>query len=118
MTLPPVDDPSGFDEAVLDRATALGRRDGLVGQRRNIVLEGFAQEILRRQAAPAGQILGAAFRQCYAAGHRHGAEVRRENDVRRRRAEAPILSLLPGLEKAAPFRLLPGAPSWTAASPA
>ncbi|WP_157985703.1 hypothetical protein [Teichococcus vastitatis] len=113
MSFPPVADPVSFDESTLDRATALGRRDGLVGQRRDIVLEGFVQDVLGQQISPADHILGAAFRHCYAAGHRHGAEVRRENEARRRRAEAPILSLVPGSQNPIPFRLLPSASAWT-----
>jgi hypothetical protein len=113
MTLAPAPSMT-FDETLLDRAAALGRRDGLVGHRRDIALEGFVTTALAAQDDAACRILSAALRQCYAAGHRHGADVQRENAARRRRAEAPILSLLPGLGDGQPFRLLPGAPSWAA----
>ncbi|MFC3126163.1 hypothetical protein ACFOD4_13930 [Pseudoroseomonas globiformis] len=103
---------TAFNETMLDHAAALGRRDGLMGQRRDVLQEGFAADALAETAGVAlAGLLGAALRQCYAAGHCHGAEVRRENEARRRRREAPILCLLPGsgLPRPQPFQLLPGA---------
>ncbi|WBV45554.1 hypothetical protein [Pseudoroseomonas cervicalis] len=77
----------GTAEALLQRATALGRRDGLAGPAdRPAELPGWRQAELLRRLGPGAvpPLLLLALRQCYAAGHRHGSDVRRES--RRRRA--------------------------------
>lgn len=92
MTEPsPLTSPPGFAEgtaeALLQRAAALGRRDGLAGPGdRAPELPGWRQAELLRPLAPTPvpPLLLLALRQCYAAGHRHGSDVRRES--RRRRA--------------------------------
>jgi hypothetical protein len=65
---------------LLSRASAQGRRDGLAG-RGPRAFPGFP---LPWPAPPA--LLLAGFGQCYAAGLRHGQEVRQEQARRRARA--------------------------------
>ncbi|MDJ0390344.1 hypothetical protein QMO56_19715 [Roseomonas sp. E05] len=80
----PALDWEGLAEALLQRAVTLGRRDGLQGQHRDIT---GAASLPGMQEMPLPDVLLAAMRHCYAAGHVHGADVRREG--RRRRAEQP-----------------------------
>jgi hypothetical protein len=90
-------------EAAMAQAAALGRRDGLQGGYRNFMLQpaGAGLDLLDdRQQHQAwlpqelaqGPVLLAAVQHCYAAGHAHGTDVRRENQERRRRAELPVQS--------------------------
>jgi len=74
-------------ETLLRRAVALGRRDGLKGQHRDVAAAGAAHLPLL-QEMPLPDFLLTALRQCYAAGHAHGADVRREGQ-RRRVGQAP-----------------------------
>lgn len=95
--IPPVPDRA---EAALAQAAALGRRDGLAGACRQfrlrqtrdgmVLLEDDQEQ--HRTWLPLAQspVLLAALRHCYAAGHAHGADVRRENEARRRSGQAPI----------------------------
>ncbi|MCQ4161699.1 hypothetical protein NON00_17430 [Roseomonas sp. GC11] len=68
--------------ALLDRAAALGRRDGLEGI--EDVPDWPEAELLRPLplAGKPPRLLLLALRHCYVAGHRHGSDVRRENDRR------------------------------------
>ncbi|MDQ1077545.1 hypothetical protein [Pseudoroseomonas cervicalis] len=70
-------------EALLRRAVALGRRDGLAGpeDRPAWPRAALLRPLGTAEAAP--PLLLLALRQCYAAGHRHGSDVRREKARRR-----------------------------------
>lgn len=103
-------DPYGWEapmEAVLARAAAQGRRDGLC-RAEGVTVEPHEAEAALDGAgldgtglegaglpAPLHPLLRIAVRHCYAAGHRHGAEVRRENDRRLARQEPPLGGLAP-----------------------
>lgn len=80
----PALDWEGLAEALLQRAVALGRRDGLQGQHRDIASVAGLPGL---QDMPVPDVLLAAMRHCYRAGHVHGADVRREGC--RRRAGRP-----------------------------
>jgi hypothetical protein len=83
-------------EAAMAKAAALGRRDGMTGQSRDFALlehgVGMAVIDTKRQEAMPGaplawqhsRLMLAAVRQCYAAGHHHGGDVRLEKERRRR----------------------------------
>lgn len=77
-------DWEGMADTLLHRAVALGRRDGLEGQHRDITR---AAGLPGLSDMPLPDVLLAAMRHCYAAGHVHGADVRQEGH--RRRAARP-----------------------------
>lgn len=90
-SLPPSASIQPLADHVLSRAAALGRRDGLEGQPGDLHGEMLDSNLglLARQATAAlgaggieRQLLLMAIRQCYAAGHAHGADVRRQNTRR------------------------------------
>ncbi|MXP65599.1 hypothetical protein E0493_19815 [Roseomonas sp. M0104] len=86
----PALDWEGLAEALLQRAVALGRRDGLQGQFRDIA---GAAGLPGLQAVPVPDVLLAAMRHCYTAGHAHGADVRREGHRRRAARPSPSLAV-------------------------
>ncbi|MFC4167946.1 hypothetical protein [Teichococcus aestuarii] len=82
-------------QALLAHAAAQGRRDGLSSKdpqdsARWQTLEMPAPSDLPAELRAFMQI---ALWHCYTTGHRHGAEVRRENDRRLSRQEPPLASL-------------------------
>lgn len=81
----------GTLQALLANAAAQGRRDGLSSRH----LEDVAHNVSTQPDLPPGLqlFLRIALRHCYAAGHRHGADVRRENDRRLARQEPLLASL-------------------------
>lgn len=94
--LSPAVDWEGLTETLLRRAVALGRRDGLEGQHRDVADAGAAPlPFLRNMPIP--DLLLSAMRQCYAAGHAHGADVRQEG----RRRRAGRIAACPTAEQAA-----------------
>jgi len=88
----PALDWEGLAEALLGRAVALGRRDGLQGLHRDIAGTADLPGLRER---PVPDVLLAAMRHCYAAGHVHGADVRREGRRRRagRLASPPMMAV-------------------------
>jgi len=87
----PALDWEGLADVLLRRAVALGRRDGLQGQQRDIT---SAEGVPGLSEMPLPDVLLAAMRHCYAAGHTHGADVRREGHRRRavRPAALPVMA--------------------------
>jgi len=83
-------DWDGIADRLLRRAAALGRRDGLHGQRRDMSTAGLTEILPLHSTALPPRLLLAALRQCYTAGHVHGTDVRNEGCRRRARRPAAM----------------------------
>lgn len=95
LPTPSAADWDGIADRLLRRAAALGRRDGLHGQRRDVSATGLAEILPLHSTAIPPRLLLAALRQCYTAGHVHGTDVRNEGCRRRaRRVAAPAIAAM------------------------